>query len=234
MAVAGAPLTIQPGSSNLTICVLVGRPRLPRLLSSGQSRFFCPLFNRRRACCLGACLRRSLRRLRHPCCHGQLMIDRPAGEPLTAMGASWFWSCWRADPFVAAQRPEDLWAAAHGDHAPSASKHAGVHSSIPAWPASLDPAARGSPARFWLILIARYFCACHAGTRSQVASTKYLLDIGFSTGRCGLGLAPCARHLARHSGQILLWHRYPTARREGLGALSCLGLCDLFLRALCG
>ena len=96
------------------------------------------------------------------------------------------------------KRPEDIGLLPDGDAAPTATSAKPVSNIVdPVW-AGTDWTLRRAlrTARFWWIALG-YFCGLYIWYAVQVHQTKYLLDIGFSAERRGLGAG--RGQPARHS-----------------------------------
>ena len=123
-------------------------------------------------------------------------------------GAGWRTACWAMGVLVLVvlapinlllrKSPQDMGLQPDGAAAPSATAAAPPSNVVDAaWAAvdwTLGRAMR--TARFWWIAFG-YFCGLYAWYAVQVHQTKYLIEIGFSPGGCGLGAG--ARQSRRHS-----------------------------------
>ena len=74
--------------------------------------------------------------------------------------------------------------------------------------------------RFWWLALG-YFCALIAWYAVQVHQTKYLIEVGFSSARCGVGAG--GRERRRHSGQVGLGALSDRIGREWVWTAGCAG-----------
>jgi MFS family permease len=221
-----APLTTQPWHLYLTIGVLVGAGSIC-LGYSGQSLFLPNWFNRRRGLAIGLAF---------------------AGVGLGSMTllpwvqhmiehAGWRTACTAMGVVVLVvlapinlllrKRPEDIGLQPDGDAAPSASSAKPISNVVdPVW-AGTDWTLRRAlrTARFWWVATG-YFGGLYIWYAVQVHQTKYLLDIGFSSGAAVWALGVVS--LLGIPGQILLGHLSDRVGREWIWSASCLGFAICF------
>jgi MFS family permease len=221
-----APLTTQPWHLYLTIGVLVGAGSIC-LGYSGQSLFLPNWFNRRRGLAIGLAF---------------------AGVGLGSMTllpwvqhmiehAGWRTACTAMGIIVLVvlapinlllrKRPEDLGLQPDGDAAPSASSPKPISNVVDSAWAGTDWTLRRAlrTARFWWIATG-YFGGLYIWYAVQVHQTKYLLDIGFSSGAAVWALGVVS--LLGIPGQILLGHVSDRVGREWVWSASCLGFAICF------
>ena len=221
-----APLTTQPWHLYLTIGVLVGAGSIC-LGYSGQSLFLPNWFIRRRGLAIGLAF---------------------AGVGLGSMTllpwvqhviehAGWRTACTAMGVVVLVvlapinlllrKRPEDLGLQPDGDAAPSASSARPISNVVdPAWAGTDWTLCRAlRTARFWWIATG-YFGGLYIWYAVQVHQTKYLLDIGFSSGAAVWALGVVS--LLGIPGQILLGHVSDRVGREWIWSASCLGFAICF------
>ncbi|GAC1628533.1 MAG: MFS transporter [Bradyrhizobium sp.] len=221
-----APLTTQPWHLYLTIGVLVGAGSIC-LGYSGQSLFLPNWFNRRRGLAIGLAFAGvglgSMTLLPWV----QHMIEHAGWRTAcTAMGIVVLVVLAPVN-LLLRKRPEDLGLQPDGDAAPSASSARPISNVLDsAWTGTdwtLKRALR--TARFWWIATG-YFGGLYIWYAVQVHQTKYLLDIGFSSGAAVWALGVVS--LLGIPGQILLGHVSDRVGREWVWSASCLGFAICF------
>ena len=201
-----APLTTQPWHLYLTIGVLVGAGSVC-LGYSGQSLFLPNWFVRRRGLAIGLAFAGvgigSVTLLPWV----QQMIEQTGWRTAcTAMGIL-ILVVLAPINLLLRKRPEDIGLRPDGDAAPIAAIGQAASNIVdPVWAAHRLDAARERvrTARFWWIALG-YFCGLYIWYAVQVHQTKYLLDIGFSAERRGLGAwasSACSAFPARSRSDI--------------------------------
>jgi MFS family permease len=221
-----APLTTQPWHLYLTIGVLVGAGSIC-LGYSGQSLFLPNWFNRQRGLAIGLAFAGvglgSMTLLPWV----QHMIEQAGWRTAcTAMGGVVLVVLAPIN-LLLRKRPEDLGLRPDGDAAPSASSAKPVSNVVdPVW-AGTDWTLRRAlrTARFWWVATG-YFGGLYIWYAVQVHQTKYLLDIGFSSGAAVWALGVVS--LLGIPGQILLGHVSDRVGREWIWSVSCLGFAICF------
>jgi MFS family permease len=221
-----APLTTQPWHLYLTIGVLVGAGSIC-LGYSGQSLFLPNWFDRRRGLAIGLAFAGvglgSMTLLPWV----QHMIEHAGWRTAcTAMGIVVLVVLAPVN-LLLRKRPEDLGLRPDGDAAPSASSAKPISNVVDAaWAGTdwtLGRALR--TARFWWIATG-YFAGLYIWYAVQVHQTKYLLDIGFSSGAAVWALGVVS--LLGIPGQILLGHVSDRVGREWIWGASCFGFAICF------
>ena len=221
-----APLTTQPWHLYLTIGVLVGAGSIC-LGYSGQSLYLPNWFNRRRGLAMGLAFAGvgigSMTLLPWV----QHMIEHAGWRTAcTAMGIVVLVVLAPVN-LLLRKRPEDLGLQPDGDAAPSASSAKPISNVVDAaWAGTdwtLGRALR--TARFWWIATG-YFGGLYIWYAVQVHQTKYLLDIGFSSGAAVWALGVVS--LLGIPGQILLGHVSDRVGREWIWGASCFGFAICF------
>ena len=215
-----APLTTQPWHLYLTIGVMVGAGSVC-LGYSGQSLFLPNWFNRRRGLAIGLAFAGvgigSMTLLPWV----QHMIEQTGWRTAcTAMGVVVLVVLAPIN-LLLRKRPEDMGLRPDGDAAPSAASK-GVSYVVDADWAGIDWTLGRAirTARFWWISLG-YFGGLYIWYAVQVHQTKYLLDIGFSSGVAVWALG--AVSLLGIPGQIALGHISDRIGREWIWTVSCLG-----------
>ncbi|GAC1496150.1 MAG: MFS transporter [Bradyrhizobium sp.] len=221
-----APLTTQPWHLYLTIGVLVGAGSIC-LGYSGQSLFLPNWFNRRRGLAIGLAFAGvglgSMTLLPWV----QHMIEHAGWRTAcTAMGIVVLVVLAPVN-LLLRKRPEDLGLQPDGDAAPSASSARPISNVLDSAWAGTDWTLKRAlrTARFWWIATG-YFGGLYIWYAVQVHQTKYLLDIGFSSGAAVWALGVVS--LLGIPGQILLGHVSDRVGREWVWSASCLGFAICF------
>ncbi|MFZ2159838.1 MAG: MFS transporter, partial [Bradyrhizobium sp.] len=125
------------------------------------------------------------------------------------------------------KRPEDVGLLPDGDAAPTATSAKPVSNIVDSVWAGIDWTLRRAmrTARFWWLSLG-YFCGLYVWYAVQVHQTKYLLDIGFSSGVAVWALGVVS--LLGIPGQIWLGHLSDRIGREWIWTASCMGFAICF------
>jgi MFS family permease len=221
-----APLTTQPWHLYLTIGVLVGSGSVC-LGYSGQSLFLPNWFVRRRGLAIGLAFAgvgigsvTLLPWVQH-------MIEQTGWRTAcTAMGIMVLVVLAPIN-LLLHKRPEDIGLQPDGDAAPTATSVRPASNVVdPAWAGidwTLSRALR--TVRFWWIAVG-YFCALYIWYAVQVHQTKFLLDIGFSSGVGVWALGVVS--LLSIPGQIWLGHLSDRIGREWVWTIASIGFAICF------
>jgi MFS family permease len=220
-----APLTSQPWHLYLTIGVMVGAGSVC-LGYSGQSLFLPNWFIRRRGLAIGLAFAGvgigSMTLLPWV----QHLIEQTGWRTAcTAMGTMVLVVLAPIN-LLLRKRPEDIGLRPDGDAAPSESAKPVSYVVDPDW-AGIDWTLRRAlrTARFWWLAIG-YFGGLYIWYAVQVHQTKFLLDIGFSSGVAVWALGVVS--LLGIPGQILLGHVSDRVGREWIWTASCFGFAICF------
>lgn len=221
-----APLTTEPWHLYLTLGVLVGSGSIC-LGYSGQSLFLPNWFVRHRGLAVGLAFAGvglgSITLLPWM----QMMIDQTGWRSASwAMGILVLVVLF---PFnlLLRKRPEDLGLQPDGDAAPVGNVATTASNVVdPAWTAidwTLGRAMQTS--RFWWLALG-YFCGLYTWYAVQVHQTKYLVEIGFTSGSAAWALGLVS--LFGIPGQIALGHLSDRIGREWIWTISSLGFAVCF------
>jgi MFS family permease len=220
-----APLTSQPWHLYLTIGVMVGAGSVC-LGYSGQSLFLPNWFIRRRGLAIGLAFAGvgigSMTLLPWV----QHVIEQTGWRTAcTAMGTMVLVVLAPIN-LLLRKRPEDIGLRPDGDAAPSETAKPVSYVVDADW-AGIDWTLRRAlrTARFWWLAVG-YFGGLYIWYAVQVHQTKFLLDIGFSSGVAVWALG--AVSLLGIPGQILLGHVSDRVGREWIWTASCFGFAICF------
>ena len=222
-----APLTTQPWHLYMTIGVLVGAGSIC-LGYSGQSLYLPNWFSHKRGLAIGIAFAGvglgSVTLLPWM----QIIIERSGWRAAsTTMGIRVLVVLVPIN-LLLRKRPQDIGLLPDGDAAPTATSAKPVSNVVdPAWASvewTLSRALRTS--RFWWLALA-FFGALYIWYAVQVHQTKYLLDIGFSSGVAAWALGMVS--LFGVPGQILLGHLSDRIGREWIWSISALGFVICFV-----